>query len=55
MLSIFYARTSLFIVLNKAVLGEFSNDLEKAVLFAPWFAPWFLSAAVLTEGQLEVV
>ena len=52
MLSIFYARTSLFIVLNKAVLGELSVDLEKAVLFAPWRFPL---AGVLTEGQLEAV
>ena len=52
MLSIFYARTWLFIVLNKAVLGEFSDDLEKAVLFAPWRFPL---AGVLTEGQLESV
>ena len=52
MLSVFYARTWLFIVLNKAFLGEFSDDLEKAVLFALWRFPL---AGVLTEGQLEAV
>ena len=50
MLSIFYARTSLFIVLNKAVLGEFSDEFKKAVLVAPYKFPL---AEILTKGQIE--
>ena len=52
MLPSFYAQKSLFIVLNKAVLGEFSDELEKAVLVAPHTFPL---VEVLTEGQIEAL